>query len=287
MRKYDLIVLTYNSKEQIEDVILLEQKCKQHDQINISAGIEHLVKENGDKGLLCYYNNEMIGLLSWYTSDGISANINGMVNPDYRRQRVFSSLLKRAKEDIKKQGIQKLNYRVHVGSLSGLKYVEYLSAEFDRSEYLMQLSRLPSNKYSRDCGLLIYSMQPQDFEFVISCSSLAFGDSEAWTREYFTKTNEPNRTTYIALSNHKRVGLIRINYLNDTTSIIHDFCVHPSYQGNGIGKEVLLNTVEKLLEEGCTNIKLSVVTENDHALNLYRKVGFEVTSELQYFIGTL
>ncbi|MBO0960879.1 GNAT family N-acetyltransferase [Neobacillus sp. MM2021_6] len=287
MTQYDLLALTCNSKEQIEDVILLEQKCKQHDQINISAGIEHLVKENGDKGLLCYYNNEMIGLLSWYTSDGISANINGMVNPDYRRQRVFSSLLTRAKEDIKKQGIQKLIYRVHSGSLSGLKYVEYLGAEFDRSEYLMQLSRLPSYKYSRDCGLLIYSMQPQDFEFVISCSSLAFGDSEAWTREYFTKTNEPNRTTYIALSNHERVGLIRINHLNDTTSIIHDFCVHPSYQGNGIGKEILLNTVEKLLEEGYTNIKLSVVTENHHALNLYRNVGFEVTSELQYFIGTL
>jgi ribosomal protein S18 acetylase RimI-like enzyme len=287
MTKYDLIALTYNLKEQIEAIILLEQQCKQHDQINISAGIEHLVKENGDKGLLCYHNNEMIGLLSWYTSDGILANINGMVNPDYRRQGVFSSLLKRAKEDIKQQGIQKLSYRVHFGSLSGLKYVEYLGAEFDRSEYLMQLSRLLSKKSYRDCGLLIHSMQSQDFEFFISCSSLAFGDSEAWTREYFTKTNEPSRTTYIALSNHERVGHIRINRLNETTAIIHDFCVHPSYQGNGIGKEVLMNTVEKLLEEGCTNIKLSVVTENDYALNLYHNVGFEVTSEFQYFIGKL
>lgn len=279
--------MTYDCEEQIDAIALLEQQCRQYEQVNLSAGIEHLAKENGDHALLCYYNEEMIGYLSWYTSDGIVANINGMVHPDYRRKGVFRSLLQRAKEDMKLQGVQKLSYRVLTGSQSGINCVQHLGAEFLKSEYTMRLSNLQIKKSPCYVGLHLRVMQPQDLEFIVTCSSQAFGDSEDWTREYFSRTNEASRRTYIAMIDGLSVGLIRINYLDRATANIHDFCILPSHQGKGIGLGVLVNTVKLLLEEKCTQIGLGVVTKNERALNLYRSVGFEITSKFQYYIGNL
>jgi ribosomal protein S18 acetylase RimI-like enzyme len=286
MPNYHLLAMSYDSKQQMENILLLEQQCKQFDQININAGIEHLVKEDGDHALLCCHHEKLIGLLTWYTSDGITAAINGMVHPDYRRQGVFRSLLQRAKEDMKPQALQTLSYRVPAGSASGFGFVQMLKASFQRSEYAMTLVHFHSKKLLHS-DLHLRPMQPQDFEFMVQCSSQAFGDSEEWTREYFARTNEPTRMTYIALKNNVNVGIIRINHLNQTTAIIHDFCILPSQQGKGIGQEVLTNAVRILLGGQHTNIRLGVVTENERALNLYRSVGFEVTSEYQYYMDKL
>jgi ribosomal protein S18 acetylase RimI-like enzyme len=286
MPKYELIAMKYDSKEQIDAIVILEQQCKQFEQINLNVGIEHLVKEDGDHALLCYHHERLIGLLSWYTSDGSAASINGMVHPDYRRQGVFRSLLQRAKEDMKPQQLRTLSIRVPAGSQSGFGFVQNMKASFQRSEYAMTLAHLlPST--ARHTGLRLRTMQPQDFEFIVQCSSQSFGDSEEWTREYFTRTNEPSRMTYIAMLNSERVGIIRINHLNPATAIIHDFCILPTLQGKGMGREVLSKAVSMLLEEQRTHIRLGVVTENKRALNLYQSVGFEVTSEYQYYVDHL
>lgn len=34
----------------------------------------------------------------------------------------------------------------------------------------------------------LYDERPEDFEFMVMCSSQAFGDAEAWTRDYFVHT---------------------------------------------------------------------------------------------------
>ncbi|MNC11532.1 ribosomal-protein-alanine N-acetyltransferase [compost metagenome] len=278
--------MLYHSKEQIADITRLEQECSQSDSFHINAGIEHLAKAGGDHGILYYQDNQIIGLLSWYTSDGSIANINAMVHPRHRRQGVFRSLLQRAAEDMKPQGIQNLCFRSPQGSQGGLAAAQSLGAVFNRSEYLMTFNPLKIN--SPVCtDLSLFPAQPQDFEFMVACSSAAFDESEAWTRKYFTQTNEPGRATYIAWMNNLRVGIIRFNDLDENTAIIHDFCILPAHQGKGLGQKVLNLALDLLLLKPCPHIRLSVVTENKRALNLYRNVGFEVTAEHQYYMGSL
>lgn len=286
MLNYTIIEMTDHSNEQIDAIARLEQRCKQFEQINVSVGIEHLGKEGGDRAILCYRQDDVIGVLAWYTSDGIIANVNGIVHPDYRRQGVFRSMLQRARENMKLQGLQTICYRIPSGSDSGFGCVQSLGAGFNRSEYSMTLAHLrTAQPHHSDVGLR--PAQPADLEFIVSCLSQAFGDSESWTREYWARTNKPGRMNFIALANHTRVGLIRVNALQRTTAIIHDFCILPSRQGKGLGRDVLAQTVSLLLEEGFAQIRLSVVTVNDRALHLYRNVGFEVRSEFQYYIGDL
>ncbi|MFS0872613.1 GNAT family N-acetyltransferase [Paenibacillus xylanilyticus] len=285
MSTYQIVPMIYDSKEQIHSIILLEQQCKQLDSIHLKADLDHISKKDGDHALLCYQEGKLVGLLSWYPSDGVTGNINAIVHPHDRRKGVFRKLLMRAIADMKPQGINRLSYRVPQSLPSGLRTAQSLGAVHDRSEYSMQLV----NTSFPDVGQLELTLsvaEAQDFEFMVTCSAQAFGDSEEWTRDYFTQTAEPSRVTYVAWKDELPVGLIRINSINETTAFIHNFCILPAYQGQKLGRQVLTLLVELLLKQKYTDIRLSVVTENERALNLYRSVGFEVNSEYQYFIGS-
>ncbi|WP_315794068.1 GNAT family N-acetyltransferase [Paenibacillus sp. BIC5C1] len=286
MSTYEVIPMMYNSREQINAIILLEQQCKQLDSIHLKADLDHISKKDGDHALLCYRDGNLVGLLSWYPSDGVIGNINAIVHPHERRQGVFRRLLNFATAEMKIAGIRQLSYRVPNNSPSGLGTVQSLGAVHDRSEYAMQLvNEAFSAVQSSDLTLSV--AEDQDFEFMITCSAQAFGNSEEWTRNYFTETDEPSRVTYIAWKNELPVGLVRINVINETTAFIHNFCILPVYQGKRLGRTVLGALVELLMKQHYTVIRLSVVTDNDRALNLYRSVGFEVHSEYQYFSGSL
>ena len=143
----------------------------------------------------------------------------------------------------------------------------------------MSLASFEGNEL-RKSAIHLRMLEPDDFDFFVKCSSLAFGDTEEWTREYFARTNKPDRATYIAMLEDSPIGLIRVFRLDQSAAaVIHDFCVLPAYQGQGHGRVILSETVKLLLAEDRTQIRLNVVTENDQALQLYQKVGFEITSE--------
>lgn len=282
----NIIPMTYHSKQQAADIKALEQQCSQADSIQLSSDLEHLVKEDGDHALLCYREDQLIGLLSWFAAGGNEAQINAMVHPDYRREGVFRGLVTRAGQDIAPLGIHKLSYKIPGGSETGHRTASALGARFSRSEYAMSYDSLTTlQPVPEDLHLLPATLA--DWEFIISCSSQAFGESEEETREYFTETDEPERVTYIAWAEGRAMGLIRVNYINEDTAFIHNFCILPSCQGKGVGGKVLRQTLGLLLQKPYPVIRLSVVTENVRALNLYIRAGFKINSEYRYYSGSL
>ena len=52
--------------------------------------------------------------------------------------------------------------------------------------------------------------------------------------------------------------------------------VLPSYQGKGVGKALINKTIEVLKEEGFHEFKFHVLPDNEKAVGLYKKMGFEV-----------
>ncbi|MDR6722803.1 ribosomal protein S18 acetylase RimI-like enzyme [Paenibacillus amylolyticus] len=286
MSTYQVIPMIYHSKEQIDAIISLEQQCKQLDSVHLKADLDHISKKDGDHALLCYRDSELVGLLSWYASDAETGSINAIVHPQHRRQGVFRSLLKQAILDMTPQGIHQLSYRIPQGLSPGIHTAESLGAVYDRAEYVMQLvSEISPMDELPEVTLRV--AEAQDWDFMITCSSQAFGDSESWTREYFMQTNEPSRVTYIACQDEQPVGLVRVNSINATTAFIHNFCILPAYQGRKLGRAVLTILSDLLKKQEYTDIRLSVVTENERALNLYRSVGFEVNTEYHYYRGSL
>lgn len=282
----EIVAMTYHSSPQAADIMELEQICSRADAIRISSDLEHLTKEDGDQALLCYHDGRLIGLLSWFASGTEYAQINAMVHPDYRRQGVFRQLLQRAKADISPLAVRKLSYRIPGGSEAGLAAAAALGARYDRSEYAMIYDPRAAVPPATEAVHLLPAT-PADLEFCIACSAQAFGESEEETRGYFQQTDEPGKTTYIAWTGELPIGLIRVNAVNQETAFIYNFCILPSYQGEGYGAEVLRQTVSLLLQKPYPVIRLSVVTDNARALQLYLRCGFAIRAKYQYFSGSL
>ena len=55
---------------------------------------------------------------------------------------------------------------------------------------------------------------------------------------------------------------------------ITQVCVAPSYQGMGLGYELMRRSMEALAARGCRSVSLTVTAENEPAVRLYRKMGF-------------
>ncbi|AUO05316.1 GNAT family N-acetyltransferase [Paenibacillus jamilae] len=286
MQEYKILKMNDFSNHQISRVRMLEQLCKDFDGSSLRVGIESLKENGGDKAFLCQMGNQLIGYLSWYTSDEIEANINAMVHPDYRRQGVFRSLMNKAAAEMQIQGIKTCRIRIPSNSKPGIDCVKHLGANFNTSEFTMHLVQFRSDMLHHS-GLVLRLEEAQDFDFMVKCSSQAFGDSESWTRNYFKHTREPERVTYLAVDRLTPVGMVRVNHVHTDTAVIHDFCVHPLYQGRGYGREILARVVNILLAKQYTQIRLGVVTQNKRALNLYRSIGFEISAESHYYVSAI
>ncbi|ASR48958.1 hypothetical protein B4V02_20770 [Paenibacillus kribbensis] len=286
MQKYKITKMNDFSSHQIAQIRMLEQQCKEFDESSLRMGLESLKENGGDQAFLCQSDNQFVGFLSWYTSDGIEANMNGMVHPDYRRQGVFGCLMESAAAEMQIQGIQTCRFRVPSNSRPGIDCIRHLGGDFSTAEFSMNLAR-PQTPTLRRPGLILRLEEADDFDFMVTCSSQAFGDSEAWTRNYFTHTREPERVTYIAVDGLTTVGMIRVNHVDTDIAVIHDFCVLPAYQGKGYGREILDYVVSLLLSKQCTRIRLGVVTQNRRALSLYQSAGFEISAESHYYVTTL
>ncbi|KIL34418.1 hypothetical protein SD71_20610 [Cohnella kolymensis] len=112
MHNYPIVKMNDFSASQITAIRELEQLCKHYDRSSLREGIESLKEEHGDHAFLCHSDKQLIGFISWYTSDGIEANLNGMVHPDYRRQGVFRHLLEKAAAEMHVKGIQTCRFRI-------------------------------------------------------------------------------------------------------------------------------------------------------------------------------
>jgi ribosomal protein S18 acetylase RimI-like enzyme len=55
---------------------------------------------------------------------------------------------------------------------------------------------------------------------------------------------------------------------------ITQVCVAPSYQGIGLGYELMRRSMESLAAHGCRSVSLTVTEANESALSLYRNMGF-------------
>ncbi len=283
MPTYTISKMTDFSDQQIDQIRLLEKRCASSDASNLRVGIESLKEVHGDEAFLCYNEDQLIGFLSWYTSDRIEANINAMVHPDFRRNGIFRSLLNNALADMHHIDIQHCLFRIPSNSQSGIDCIQHIDADLSHSQFSMTFNSIQDNIACYN-HLHLKVAEKKDIAFLVYCFVQAFGDSESWTKEYLENTSkEPTRLTYLALDKSHPVGMIRVNTVQANTAVIHDFCVLPTVQGNGYGRNILAQLITLLQDQQYTEIRLSVVTANRQALSLYQSVGFKISAEFYYY----
>lgn len=62
---------------------------------------------------------------------------------------------------------------------------------------------------------------------------------------------------------------------DETHALVSELCVLERFRGRGVGTALLAAAERLAIEAGATNLRLSVVFDNDGARRLYKRFGFE------------
>lgn len=120
----------------------------------------------------------------------------------------------------------------------------------------------------------ILELIPSDLDEIVEIENTSF--KSPWHREIFEMGFKNKRSYNIVCKNE---AFLVIGYC--LSWIIYDeihilkIAVHRDYRKNGIGTRLMNKTIDYFKSKGANHVVLEVRTDNDSAINLYEKFGFE------------
>ena len=96
----------------------------------------------------------------------------------------------------------------------------------------------------------------------------------------------PEYRGWIARRAGRPVGWVAGRVFGDGRGWIQQLAVARPSRGLGLGRALLLHALADLHGAGATSYALGVEAANEHALGLYRDVGFAVTREFRVYART-
>jgi ribosomal protein S18 acetylase RimI-like enzyme len=80
----------------------------------------------------------------------------------------------------------------------------------------------------------------------------------------------------------KKYQELKWNDVKATPVVIHRLAVHPLYQGQGYGKQLLRFAEEYANELGYSSIRLDVYSQNEGALKMYERAGYRERGVIRF-----
>lgn len=117
--------------------------------------------------------------------------------------------------------------------------------------------------------MLIRSCKMKDIPQILAIENRCFSDP--WSEKLMLEYLELKNAEIFVAEKEKIVGFLLISYCLDEGNI-DNIAVLPEYQGMGIAKHMIENSVTKL--NFLSKLMLEVRSSNEPAISLYRKLGF-------------
>jgi ribosomal-protein-alanine N-acetyltransferase len=139
---------------------------------------------------------------------------------------------------------------------------------------------MPDSKPTASPKIIVRPMVLDDLEQVVALDQLSF--SLPWPARSFRYELLENDVArlWVAEANPdgettKVIGMIVVWLIIDEAHIA-TIAVHPQYRGLGIGRQILLTALRECAAQGAVSSTLEVRENNPIAIDMYRKLGFEV-----------
>lgn len=267
----------------------LEKICAEYDSLSFKLELDYRL-ENAEKldkrevelnEFMYYVENELAGYINISNFGGDDLEITGIVHPAYRNKGIFTQLFSLVQDECNKRKSDEILLLCDNKSHSGISFIEKFSQKYHHSEYDMVLNR---ELFPQQCthSLNIRMAAESDAKIIaeMNCDFFGIAIEEGDTA---LAENIINGRTFIAEADNGNVGSVRLE-LNDGTGGIYGLGVLSEYRGRGYGRELLMWSVEKLVEMGAGKVILQVDTDNVNALNLYKSCGFEDENVMSYYL---
>ncbi len=103
---------------------------------------------------------------------------------------------------------------------------------------------------------------------------------ESYVRAFEEIEADPNNELIVAEKNGEVIGMLQLTYTPSISfqggkrATVESVRVDERYRGQGIGREMMLWTIERARGAGCISMQLTTNSERDDAQRFYRNLGF-------------
>ena len=269
------------TSEQNDEVLALQQVCLNEEDLENEAFLTNEI--NFDKSIPCFYmiyeDDKLVSFLTTFMPLCDEAEIIAFTHPEYRNRGYFKKLLKCAAESLKNAKVGKILFVVETKSKSGLKMLESLKCNsIEHSEYRMSCV---SNDMENNNKLRFVKVDKDNKDIFINITSDGFIASDEQERFADAIINNEDKEAYIAFKDNDPVGCFNFNY-KDNIAFLYGVAILRSHRNEGFGTEMVTYALKIGLSK-CSKVLLDVDSENDIAFKLYKKVGFNIESQVDYY----
>lgn len=271
------------SVEKQRMVDALASLCRGHDGLEVPVFVEP-ARPGSDacNQFLHFEDDTLVAFASASHDDPIE--VLAMVHPDYRRRGIGRALVSEIQLECRRRGQENVLLVCEEASLCGQGFVDAMGARYDFSEYRMLLDALAfKEREAMASAASLTAATRSDLETLVSIRLMCFGGKEEEARgDIERRLGEANQQLYIAKANGKPIGMVRVATYPDSV-FINGLGVLPEHRGQGIGRYILGQVVDGLVEDDQEPIMLEVETENRDALSLYHSSGFHEIATYRYY----
>ncbi len=271
------------SAEQTEDIQRLHALCAAHD--GTSAALALDASMNFDPNLPAFYlgmeGDHLVAFLMVFAPDSCEAEIIAFTAPSYRRRGYFRALLAQAVEQLSARGVLRLLLQCDAAGADGCAAMAAMAAKYEYSEYTMirQLSDLPAV----DAPLRIAEAAPEELEELCVLAADINEDDPDFYRSMLGKAMATTAmSVFSAWLGEQRAGMCRVIWEEQPPNIC-TVGIRPDLRGRGLGEALLHLTLREIAARGHAAAALDVDSGNTVALSLYRKAGFQIKTQIDYY----
>jgi ribosomal protein S18 acetylase RimI-like enzyme len=278
-----LITRSGLSEADLAAIAALEQRVLAVDGGRLKLEWGALRTRSGDRveDLLWRDGERVTGFLGFYSWGSAELELAGMVDPAARRTGIGSALLAAAVPIARERGFTQALLITPRSSPAGRAFAMAHHAPLEHSEHFLALGATPTVD-PIDSDVTVRAATSADRDEVSRILTAGFGSAPG---DLAIVTSDAEQTLVIERSG-STVGTLRI-HREPGWAGIYGLAVDPTYQGQGIGRDVLNRVSRRLRQDGAEKVTLEVAVDNERALDLYLSIGFEPQTTEDYYAISL
>jgi len=235
--------------------------------------------------LLWWDGGRLVGFLGIYAFGAPTAELTGMVDPNFRRRGIATALLEAALPLCRERRYSRVLLVTPRTPPAAAALAQARGGVLDHSEHALQLDGDPADGPT-DPRVTLRGMDAGDRAAVDALLRAGFGwerpqDEVADDAEVEHARSDEASTLVVELGGEV-IGTLRRSRDQDAVGV-YGFVIRPDHQGRGIGGDVLRRVCRQARADGATRVHLEVVVGNDRALGLYTAIGFERVATEDYY----
>ena len=265
---------------QLKAVEALAQSCLEKDK-NRLPYFPHIIKKTRGDGLnfLCYEACELIGFLSMFKFESNAFELILFVHPSYRNQGVGQQLLVLSHQTLKTLTWKKLIFPTVMDKKNC-----FLKSEFQYQETELTLCLRPQDYIKKTVKkIFIQKATVDDIDRLNDIHQTAFSENILLMKKRFhSLLREQGYHLYLAFKDGNPIGKMHL-FIQGKKGVLSDVVIVPNVQKQGFGSALMQHALQICQTQALDYLSLEVEKSNHAAIALYKKVGFNIRHQLDYF----